>query len=49
MNLVELLALHLVVSPILILATEQITATQVFLTELMFPIHNFVADPIYSL
>ena len=29
-------------------ATEQITATQVFSTELMFVIPNFVADAIFS-
>ena len=46
--LVEFLAFHLVVSPILTLATEQITALQVFSTEFMFAIPNFVADPIYS-
>ena len=45
---VEFLASYLVVSPILTLATEQIIATQVFSTELMFVIPNFVADLIYS-
>ena len=46
-SLVEFLAFHLVVSPILTLATKQITATQVFSTELMFAIPNFVADLVY--
>ena len=46
--LVEFLAFHLVVSPLLPLATEQITATQVFSTEMMFMIPNFVDDPIHS-
>ena len=46
--LVEFLTFHLVVSPILTLTTEQITATQVFSTELMFVIPSFVADPFYS-
>ena len=44
----KILAFHLLVSPILTLSTEQITATQVFSTELVFVIPNFVADPIYS-
>ena len=42
--LVEFLAFDLVASPILPLATEQITAFQVFSTELMFAILNFVAN-----
>ena len=46
--LVKFLAYHLVVSPILTVATNQLTASQVFLTELMFAIRNFVADPIFS-
>ena len=44
----EFLAFHLIVLPILTLGTEHITAIQVFSTELMFVIPNFVADPIYS-
>ena len=46
--LVEFLAFHLVVSPTLTLATELITAFQVFSTKLMFAIPNFIADSIYS-
>ena len=42
--LVEFLAFDLVASPILPFATEQITAFQVFSTELMVAILNFVAN-----
>ena len=42
---VEFLVFHLVVSPLLTLATEQITATQVFSTELMFVIPIFLLIP----
>ena len=45
--LMEFLAFPLVVSPILTLVTEHITSSQVFSTELMFAIPNFVADPNY--
>ena len=45
---IEFIAYHVVVFPILTLATEQITASQVFLIELMFAIPSFVADTIYS-
>ena len=44
----EFRTFHLVVSPNVTLATEQITATQVFSTELMFVIPNFVAGSIFS-
>ena len=39
---------HLGVFPIWTLTAEQIPVTQIFWTELMFVIPNFVADPIYS-
>ena len=44
----EFLAFYLVVSSILTVATELITAFQIFSSELMFVIPNFVANPIYS-
>ena len=47
--LVEFLAFYLVVSPILTLATDPITATQVFSMELMFVNTNVVVDLIYNI
>ena len=45
--LVKFLAYRLTVSPILTLATEQFTASQIFSTDLMLAIPNFAAHPIY--